>query len=101
MKKGQRSAATSKDMYVCIYLCERGCIRYAAGRREREERIARGLLGSRVAKKEKIRDPCAEEEEEKNRREAERGKRQRTATGNILKVDKAGRRERKKKPGEG
>lgn len=56
--------------------------------------MARGLL-DRVAKEEKIRGLHAEGED--NRREAEKGRRQRTATGNILKVDKASGRERERK----
>lgn len=62
--------------------------------------MARGLL-DRVAKEEKIRGPYAEGED--NRRGTGRERGQDTTTGNILKVDKAGRRERERDetPGEG
>lgn len=53
--------------------------------------MARGLLGQ-VAKEEKIRDPYAEEED--NRRGTGRGRGQGTTTGNILKADKVGERKR-------
>lgn len=86
----------SKDVCMHVQMCA------ICGRKTREERTARGLLG-RVAKEEKIRDPYAEGAD--NRQGAERRKEQRIATGNILKVDKVGRRKRKREkdetPGEG
>lgn len=77
---------------VCMYVCARADA-VICGKKTREERMARGLLGQ-VAKEEKIRDPYAEEED--NRRGTGRGRGQGTTTGNILKVDKASRREKER-----